>query len=134
MTISVLFERDIDGESDPEPVGIQAAGRKTLREINDELRAAQQKRGAASRRGDRDGRVRFIPTFLLRTFIRLASRNIAMQTAVRRRRGDRRWHVRHRTAVAHAADQRNRHGRRWRDRPAHGAYRWQGVRSGSISA
>lgn len=42
LTISVLFEREIDGENIPEPVGIQAANRKTYRQINDELRAAQQ--------------------------------------------------------------------------------------------
>jgi pyruvate/2-oxoglutarate dehydrogenase complex dihydrolipoamide acyltransferase (E2) component len=79
LTISVLFEREIDGESVPEPVGIQAANQKTLRQINDELRAAQR------RAGDRLGAatgfawIRFIPGFLLRTFIRLASRNIDMQ-------------------------------------------------------
>ena len=79
LTISVLFEREIDGESVPEPVGIQAANRKTLRQINDELRAAQQHAG--QRLGSATGFawIRFIPGFLLRTFIRLASRNIGMQ-------------------------------------------------------
>jgi len=42
LTISVLFEREIDGENIPEPVGIQTANRKTYRQVNDELRAAQQ--------------------------------------------------------------------------------------------
>jgi pyruvate/2-oxoglutarate dehydrogenase complex dihydrolipoamide acyltransferase (E2) component len=42
LTISVLFEREIDGENIPERVGIQAANRKTYRQVNDELRAAQQ--------------------------------------------------------------------------------------------
>ena len=79
VTISVLFEREFDGESVPEPVGIQAANRKTLRQINDELRGAQQR--SVDRLGAATGFawIRFIPAFLLRTFIHLASRNIAMQ-------------------------------------------------------
>jgi pyruvate/2-oxoglutarate dehydrogenase complex dihydrolipoamide acyltransferase (E2) component len=79
LTISVLFEREIDGENIPEPVGIQAANRKTYRQVNDELRAAQQQAG--QRLGSATGTawIRFIPSFLLRTFIRLASRNIGMQ-------------------------------------------------------
>ena len=79
LTISVLFERDIDGRNVPEPIGIRVANRKTYRQINDELRAAQQPAG--QRLGSATGTewIRFIPSFLLRTFIRLASRNIGMQ-------------------------------------------------------
>jgi pyruvate/2-oxoglutarate dehydrogenase complex dihydrolipoamide acyltransferase (E2) component len=79
LTISVLVEREIDGENVPEPLGIQAANRKTFRQIHDELRAAQQHAG--QRLGAATGMawIRFIPGFLLRTFIRLASRNIGMQ-------------------------------------------------------
>jgi len=79
ITISVLFERQIDGETVPEPVAIQAANRKTYRHVNDELRAAQQQVG--QRLGSATGTawIRFVPSFLLRTFIRLASRNIQMQ-------------------------------------------------------
>ncbi len=79
LTISVLFEREIDGESVPEPVGIQAANRKTLRQINDELRAAQQHAGERLGAATGFAWIRFIPGFLLRTFIRLASHNIGMQ-------------------------------------------------------
>ena len=79
LTISVLFEREIDGENVPEPVGIQAANRKTYRQLNDKLRAAQQH--AEQRLGSASGTewIRFIPSFLLRSFVRLASRNIGMQ-------------------------------------------------------
>lgn len=79
LTISVLFEREIEGENIPEPVGIQAVNRKTYRQVNDELRAAQSQR--EQRLGSSTGTawIRFIPAFLLRTFIRLASRNIEMQ-------------------------------------------------------
>ena len=131
LTISVLFEREIDGENVPEPVGIQAANRKTLRQINDELRAAQQHAG--QRLGSATGFawIRFIPGFLLRTFIRLASRNIGMQ---------KRFGVVGVTAVgmfgsgplwARAADERNRHRGRWRDREAHGARRWRPAGAGA---
>lgn len=51
--------------------------RKTYRQINDELRAAQRHQG--ERLGAATAWVRFIPGFLLCTFIRLASRNISMQ-------------------------------------------------------
>jgi pyruvate/2-oxoglutarate dehydrogenase complex dihydrolipoamide acyltransferase (E2) component len=79
ITISVLFEREMDGENVPEPVGIQAANRKTYREINDELRAAQQYAGRHLGSATGTEWVRFIPGFLLRTFVRLASHNINMQ-------------------------------------------------------
>ena len=79
VTISVLFEREIDGENIPEPVGIQAANQKTYRQINDELRAAQKHDGRRLGSATGVAWVRFIPGFLLRTFVRLASRNIGMQ-------------------------------------------------------
>jgi len=79
LTISVLFEREIDGENIPEPVGIRAANRKTYRQVNDELRAAQQQAGQRLGAATGTAWIRFIPSFLLRSFIRLASRNIGMQ-------------------------------------------------------
>jgi len=79
LVISVLFEREIEGEMVPEPVGIQAVNRKTFRQVNDELRAAQEHSG--NRLGSAAGLawLRFIPDPLLRAFIRLASRNVGMQ-------------------------------------------------------
>lgn len=79
VTVSTLVERSIGGERIPEPFGIRAAQRKTFREIHDEIRAAQQ-------HGD-DGLgglsgmqwvARWVPSWLFRAFIRLASRNIGM--------------------------------------------------------
>jgi pyruvate/2-oxoglutarate dehydrogenase complex dihydrolipoamide acyltransferase (E2) component len=78
IAISVLIERDINGEKVPEPLGIRAAKSKTYRQIHNEIRSAQQitqgKLGALS------GILwfRFIPRFLLRTFIRAASHSISM--------------------------------------------------------
>jgi pyruvate/2-oxoglutarate dehydrogenase complex dihydrolipoamide acyltransferase (E2) component len=79
ITISVLHERVFEGKAVPEPVGIRSADRKTYRQLHDELRAAQNR--PVERLGAASGaeRIRFIPSFLLRTFIRLASRSIAMQ-------------------------------------------------------
>lgn len=79
VTISVLLERGIGGENVPEPIGISSANCKTYREINDEIRAAQGR--PVSYLGSSSGMawIRFIPSFLLRSFVRLASRNIAMQ-------------------------------------------------------
>jgi pyruvate/2-oxoglutarate dehydrogenase complex dihydrolipoamide acyltransferase (E2) component len=78
ITISVLVERDIDGEKVPEPFGVRSAQVKTWRQIHDEIRAAQQRRSAAL--GDlSDIRwLHLIPGFLLRTFIRAASRSVRM--------------------------------------------------------
>lgn len=79
LILNVLVEREFDGKSVPEPSVIHAASRKTYREIHDELRAAQQR--TEQRLGSAAGVawVRFVPSFLLRTFVRLAARNIGMQ-------------------------------------------------------
>jgi len=79
VTISVLFEREIDGESVPEPVGIRTVNRKTFRQVNDELRTVQQR--SVQRLGSESGTawIRYIPGFLLRVFIRMAAGNVGMQ-------------------------------------------------------
>jgi pyruvate/2-oxoglutarate dehydrogenase complex dihydrolipoamide acyltransferase (E2) component len=78
VTISVLVEREIAGEMVPEPFGIRGAQTKTYRQIHNEIRAAQEH--SEDGLGGLSGTtwVRFIPSFLLRTFIRFASRNIGM--------------------------------------------------------
>lgn len=76
--IGVLVERELDGEMMPENMGIRAAQTKTLRQIHEEIRSAQEH--ADDGLGGLSGTtwVRFIPSFLFRTFIRLASKNIGM--------------------------------------------------------
>jgi pyruvate/2-oxoglutarate dehydrogenase complex dihydrolipoamide acyltransferase (E2) component len=78
VTVSVLVERELGDERVPEPVGIQSAQDKELMEIHEEIRAAQAKEG--NKLGDLSGSawIRLIPGFLLKTFVRLADRNIAM--------------------------------------------------------
>ncbi|HBB93562.1 MAG TPA: dehydrogenase [Bacteroidales bacterium] len=78
VTISVLIERELDGERVPEPIAIRDAPNKTHQQISREIREAQ------SRTGDKLGSLagvtwfRLIPGFLLKLFIRLADRNIRM--------------------------------------------------------
>jgi pyruvate/2-oxoglutarate dehydrogenase complex dihydrolipoamide acyltransferase (E2) component len=78
VTISVLVEREIAGERVPESFGIRAAQKKTYRQIHDEIRVAQQHGDDGF--GGLSGMtwIRFIPGFLLRTFVRLASGNVRM--------------------------------------------------------
>ncbi len=79
VTISALVEREFSGERVPEPFGIVGAQAKSYRAIHNEIRAAQQhaRDGLGGLSGMRW--VRFIPAFLLRAFIRIASKSIPMQ-------------------------------------------------------
>jgi pyruvate/2-oxoglutarate dehydrogenase complex dihydrolipoamide acyltransferase (E2) component len=78
VTVSATVEREIDGERMPEIFSIHAAQTKTYRQIHDEIRSAQQNR--EDRLGALSGStwIRFIPGFLLRAFVRAASRSIFM--------------------------------------------------------
>jgi len=78
VTISVLVEREIKGEIMPENLGIQAAQSKTLKQIHQEIRTAQEHGEDAL--GGLSGItwLRFIPAFLFRIFVKLASKNIHM--------------------------------------------------------
>jgi pyruvate/2-oxoglutarate dehydrogenase complex dihydrolipoamide acyltransferase (E2) component len=78
VTVSVLIEREINGEKVPEPIGISKAQLKTHMEIHNEIRTAQKKTG--DKLGSFSGLtwVRLIPNIMLRPFIRLADRNIKM--------------------------------------------------------
>lgn len=76
VTISVAFEREINGERVPEPIGIQAINRKTYRDVHDEMRAAQQRIDEPIGAAMGTAWVRYIPGFLLRSFTRLAYGNI----------------------------------------------------------
>ena len=78
VNISVLIERDIAGEKVPEPIGIQKAQSKTFLQIHREIREAKQNQ--AGELGSLSGLswIRLIPTFLLKVFVRMADKNIAM--------------------------------------------------------
>lgn len=78
VTISVLIEREIDGEKVPEPIGIHQAQIKTFHQIHNEIREAKNHRSEML--GSLSGQtwIRFIPDFLLKAFIRMADKNINM--------------------------------------------------------
>jgi pyruvate/2-oxoglutarate dehydrogenase complex dihydrolipoamide acyltransferase (E2) component len=78
VTVSVLVEREVQGEKVPEPVGIDHAQVKTYWQINNEIRNAQK--NSVEKLGSLSGItwIRLIPNFLLKTFIRIADENIKM--------------------------------------------------------
>lgn len=78
VTVSVLVEREIDSEKIPEPIGISQAQLKTYRQINAEIRDAQKNPGEKPGSLSHMTWIRLIPNFLLKSFIRIADRNIKM--------------------------------------------------------
>ena len=78
ITISVLVEREIDGERVPEPIAIKAADSKSFREINNEIKDAKKLQSETLGSLSDIGWIRFIPGFLLKTFVRIADKNIRM--------------------------------------------------------
>jgi pyruvate/2-oxoglutarate dehydrogenase complex dihydrolipoamide acyltransferase (E2) component len=81
ITVSVLVERELGEERVPEPVVIKNAQSKSYHQIQNEIREAK------NHKSDRLGGltdntwIRFIPGFLLKTFVRIADRNIHMARA-----------------------------------------------------
>jgi len=78
VTVSVLIEREIKGEKVPEPVAINNAQTKTYLQINNEIRTAQNAQGQQLGNLSKMTWIKFIPGFLLRSFIRIADKNIKM--------------------------------------------------------
>lgn len=78
VTISVLVERDFEGEKVPEPIGIKEAQLKTYRQIHEEIRSVKKRSGEKLGSLSRMGWIRFIPGFLLKSFIRIADKNLKL--------------------------------------------------------
>jgi pyruvate/2-oxoglutarate dehydrogenase complex dihydrolipoamide acyltransferase (E2) component len=78
VTISSQIERVIDGVRTPEPIGIRRAQDKTCRQITREIREAQRQPAEEFGGLSGAGWLRFLPSFLFRTFIRFASQNVGM--------------------------------------------------------
>lgn len=81
VTVSVLVERELAGEKVPEPLAVRRAQSKSFPEIQREIRAAQREQDEEL--GSLSGHtyVRFIPGFLLKTFVRVMDRNIRIARA-----------------------------------------------------
>ena len=78
ITISVMIEREIESEKIPEPLVINKAQKKTLKQIHHEIRKAQKHKSESLGSLSKFTWINFIPSFLLRSFIRLADQNIYM--------------------------------------------------------
>lgn len=78
VCVSVLIEREFNGEKVPEPVGIKKAQEKTYLQIHSEIRAAKNNTGKRLGSLEDQQWIRFIPPFLLKAFIRIADRNLRL--------------------------------------------------------
>lgn len=78
VTISVLVEREFEGEKVPEPVGIKQAQNKTFNRIQTEIREAKKQSDKKLGSLSNQTWINYIPGFLLKTFIRIADKNIKM--------------------------------------------------------
>ena len=78
VTISVLIEREILGEKVPEPIGIKQAQQKTYQQINNEIKEAKNQQSDKLGSLSSQTWIRLIPNFLLKTFIRIADKNVYM--------------------------------------------------------
>jgi len=78
VTVSVLVERELQGEKVPEPMAIRGAQNKSFIQISDEIRSAAE--STTEKLGSLAGMtwISLIPGFLLKTFIRIADKNIKM--------------------------------------------------------
>lgn len=78
IIISVLVEREIDGERVPEPISIMQAELKTVRQINNEIKAAKKMENQSLGSLSGIGWIRFIPKILLKVFVRIADKSVRM--------------------------------------------------------
>ena len=80
IIISILVEREIDNQYVPEPLVIHNCGGKSLLEIHTEIRAAQNNKTPSKYLGQLSNNfwLRWIPSFLLKAFVRIASKNVKM--------------------------------------------------------
>jgi len=78
ITISVLVEREFTGEKIPEPLSLEATQHLTYREIMEKIRAAQSEPPRAIGELSGSSWIRFIPGFLLKTFVRIADHNLKL--------------------------------------------------------
>ncbi|BBB48441.1 2-oxo acid dehydrogenase subunit E2 [Pelolinea submarina] len=78
VTISAMVERNIKGESIPEPFGVGFAQDKSYIQIHNQIREIQAKTDVEFGGFSGTGWVKFIPGFLYNLFIKIASRNLNM--------------------------------------------------------
>ena len=76
IVISVLVEREINGEMVPEPLGVLQADKKTLSQIQEEIRKAKEIK--SDMLGSISGRtwIRFIPKSLIKLIMRFVDKSV----------------------------------------------------------
>lgn len=78
VTIGVLVERKVENEVIPENYGIRNAQLKTYREINNEIRAVQNRDVNEFESLSGASWINLIPSFLFRAFVKVASKSLIM--------------------------------------------------------
>ncbi|MGE5406593.1 MAG: 2-oxo acid dehydrogenase subunit E2 [Methanosarcina sp.] len=78
ITISVLIERELAGEKVPEPLSVKGAQEKSFRQIHEEIRGAKKQQDDKLGSLSDAAWIKYIPNFLLKTFVRIADKNIHM--------------------------------------------------------
>lgn len=78
VTISVLIEREFEGEKVPEPLGIKCAQEKTFQQIQNEIRATKNNNTNELGGLSKTRWIKYIPGFLLKIFVRIADKNLKM--------------------------------------------------------
>lgn len=107
VTVTVLIERELNGEKVPEPFAIKNAQLKTCSQITTEIRAAREHSGEKLGNLSNMTWIRLIPGFLLKFFVRLADSNINLAkkygkvavTAIGMFDKERIWFIPHGTAT-----------------------------------
>jgi len=78
VNVSVMVEREFEGETVPEPMVVYAAQDKTCRQISQDIRNAQADPVRRMGEASKASWIRYIPGFLLKAFFRLADKNTRM--------------------------------------------------------
>jgi pyruvate/2-oxoglutarate dehydrogenase complex dihydrolipoamide acyltransferase (E2) component len=78
INISLMIEREIDGVKVPEPICIKNTDKKSILEIHNEIRLAQDNRENKIGSLSNMTWINLIPSFMFRLFIRIAERSIKM--------------------------------------------------------
>lgn len=75
ITISVAVEREVGGESIPQPVPLRSIGSKTYAQVNEEFREVQRAYAVPDAAEPGPSLLRFVPDVLVRAFVRLVTRD-----------------------------------------------------------
>lgn len=78
VTVNTLIEREFNGEKIPDSIAVKQAQLKTYRQIQREIKSTKCNQNSPLYAISKFNWVKYIPSFLLRAFIKLADQNIKM--------------------------------------------------------